>query len=352
MSAQVSRHGAESMPPPQLAPPGAYGQREVSPKRDFTQAFSAARFHASNQDTSPSRRLPMARAATQGHPSLGSSLASPPPLNGGFAMPTRKRAKTLEGGNNQPSQLHEPHPQSHGPQQQHQQQQQQRGSVQGRYYPLTASASVPDMKAATSSASVHTPALEPSHTSDSSTASSASLPARARSRSPPRTPPPRRRGDDSAEASSSQDRDGADLLMYLAASPSPAQKLHGNYAAQSQPNSSPFNPPSVQATPSTPHQGFNFNEYLNLLTPSPARGPNGQGTPQVDRPLLRSARQRLNFDQLPSTSGGDSGSSSSSSQATVQANGPSEAPTSFTRESHSEESTGSASASSGIMASN
>jgi hypothetical protein len=88
---------------------------------------------------------------------------------------------------------------------------------------------------------------------------------------PPRTPSPKR-----------QEHEGADLLMYLATSPSPAQRT--SFHLNQYPSSSPFVPP--RSTPRTPkvvdnrhigsitpiqHQGsFNFSDYLNILTPSPA----------------------------------------------------------------------------------
>lgn len=139
-----------------------------------------------------------------------------------------------------------------------------------------------------------------------------------RSNSPPRTPPPKYRDE--------TNREGADLLMYLATSPSPAHKssfqpYNNNCRFQ---GSSPFNPPSsarssnhgyefpsssTRATPHTPQQAFNFTDYLNIMTPSPAPGTaNGSashtgatpGTPsRGDRPFPRSARRWLNFDQLP-----------------------------------------------------
>ncbi|ANB11719.1 hypothetical protein AWJ20_4540 [Sugiyamaella lignohabitans] len=107
--------------------------------------------------------------------------------------------------------------------------------------------------------------------------------------SPPKTPPPKHRNPQSLNS----DRDGADLLMYLATSPSPAQRNNSNRFLGQYPSSSPFNY-SQNNHPHTPQQGFELKDWLNIASPSPAQA---QRTP--DRPLLRSARQPLNFDHLP-----------------------------------------------------
>lgn len=69
--------------------------------------------------------------------------------------------------------------------------------------------------------------------------------------SPPPSTPPR-----------TEDQQGADLLMYLATSPSPAQK-----------KPVPRTPTNLNSSPlffHTPQQ-FNLNDYLHIHTPSPAR---------------------------------------------------------------------------------
>lgn len=75
---------------------------------------------------------------------------------------------------------------------------------------------------------------------------------------PPKTPP-------------RTDKDGANLLMYLATSPSPAQRTTFG----------------SNRLPRTPQQSFNFADYLNIVTPSPAAG---HGSP-INTP--RGARRRL-----------------------------------------------------------
>ncbi|KAJ5174437.1 uncharacterized protein N7482_000314 [Penicillium canariense] len=125
--------------------------------------------------------------------------------------------------------------------------------------------------------------------------------------SPPRTPPPKHarlsRGD-----RPSQHEDGADLLLYLANSPTPARMAGG-----SQQVFPPSTPPSQHTvlptlTPNlgTPGQQFNFADFVNV-TPSPAQPAWGGRTPgnPARTPLsTKDARKRLNFDALvpPSTS--------------------------------------------------
>lgn len=107
---------------------------------------------------------------------------------------------------------------------------------------------------------------------------------------------------------------GADLLMFLAASPSPAHPKGtrtprtANPPSTPPPKSTPL-PSSMMSTPggggtgflgfgaTTPGMAFNFSDYLNV-TPSPAqaawRTPHGSKTPLA----ARDARRRLNFDNL------------------------------------------------------
>lgn len=133
--------------------------------------------------------------------------------------------------------------------------------------------------------------------------------------SPPRTPPPTRaRTLRHRKANVSGEEGAADLLMYLATSPSPA-----NPSAKSRnphPSTPPSNinnnnalPSSMMLTPgggggylagfSTPGQQFNFADFVNI-TPSPAQGAFGNRTPgPAKTPLAaRDARRKLNFDSL------------------------------------------------------
>ncbi|KAK9484723.1 hypothetical protein V1527DRAFT_468869 [Lipomyces starkeyi] len=170
--------------------------------------------------------------------------------------------------------------------------------------------------------------------------------------SPPRTPPRRTfsiadndgKGGSNGNAVQSFPRtgeEGADLLMFLATSPSPAQRsafvttpLHHNQSSvlnsstllatppSNQRNSGgiPFGTPllngSTSAAPQTPSQGFNFSDYVNnIFTPSPAQVPWHNRTP-----IITPARRRLSFDQLPasensptSVAAGGSGTTSASS---------------------------------------
>jgi hypothetical protein len=132
------------------------------------------------------------------------------------------------------------------------------------------------------------------------------------SSSPPRTPPPNRtlRNGTSKQA-------GADLLLYLANSPS-RSPLAGNarltQVSQQPPSTPPSQsahlPSSVMNTPgvnislfngalSTPGTGFNFADFVNV-TPSPAQPPWGGRTPGMPRTpaATRAARRGLNFDTL------------------------------------------------------
>ncbi|KKK13015.1 hypothetical protein P175DRAFT_0500646 [Aspergillus ochraceoroseus IBT 24754] len=121
--------------------------------------------------------------------------------------------------------------------------------------------------------------------------------------SPPRTPPPKH------SSLSRNDRtlrheDGADLLLYLANSPTPAS------IAKPQPRAfPPSTPPSQHAVPGgggvfpnfgTPNQQFNFADFVNV-TPSPAQPVWGGRTPGgiARTPLAtKDGRKRSNFDNL------------------------------------------------------
>lgn len=121
----------------------------------------------------------------------------------------------------------------------------------------------------------------------------------------PRTPPPTRSR--AARQRKAGGEEGADLLLYLATSPSPA-----NPGIRSSRIFAPSTPPSkAQALPSskmhtsgmtgfsTPGQNFNFADFVNV-TPSPAQGAFGNRTPgPAKTPLAaKEARRRLNFDTL------------------------------------------------------
>ena len=125
--------------------------------------------------------------------------------------------------------------------------------------------------------------------------------------SPPRTPPSQHtrisRGD-----RPSQHEDGADLLLYLANSPTPARVARGSQQAfpPSTPPSQHAMLPHLTPTMGTPGQQFNFADFVNV-TPSPAQPAWGGRTPgnPARTPLsTKDARKRLNFDALvpPSSS--------------------------------------------------
>ncbi|KAF2663592.1 hypothetical protein BT63DRAFT_122506 [Microthyrium microscopicum] len=117
----------------------------------------------------------------------------------------------------------------------------------------------------------------------------------------------------------SRNDDAADLLMFLAASPSPA--VPGNNKSR---NNVVMNPPSTppQKTPlpssmlstpgggsnyigfgtTTPGMGFNFADYLNV-TPSPAQAAWRTPGPNKTPLAAREARRRLNFDMMPPSNG-------------------------------------------------
>jgi hypothetical protein len=112
------------------------------------------------------------------------------------------------------------------------------------------------------------------------------------STSPPRTPPPtRRRLHNTKQA-------GADLLLYLANSPSRSPAINVTHiSSSSKPPSTPPQhnhlPSSMMNTPGqtlglfngalTPGQNFNLADYCNV-TPSPAQAPWGGRTPALRTP--------------------------------------------------------------------
>ena len=125
--------------------------------------------------------------------------------------------------------------------------------------------------------------------------------------SPPRTPPPTRSRAARQRRSNAAGEEGADLLLYLATSPSPAN-LGANSSRIFAPSTPPSNaqalPSSMLSTPglggfNTPGQQFNFADFVNI-TPSPAQGAFGNRTPGLAKTPLaaKEARRRLNFDAL------------------------------------------------------
>ena len=137
--------------------------------------------------------------------------------------------------------------------------------------------------------------------------------------SPPSTPPMQsrgsldRRGDkirpSTPTGATKSGKEGADLLLYLAASPSPANPQG---KTRMEPPSTPPQknklalPSSMMTTPgggnpflNTPSLAFDFSDFVHM-TPSPAQKPwktpvtlNGAKTP------LSVARRRLTFDDIP-----------------------------------------------------
>ena len=123
--------------------------------------------------------------------------------------------------------------------------------------------------------------------------------------SSPRTPPPTRSR--AVRQRKAGGEEGADLLLYLATSPSPADVTARSsrlFAPSTPPSNAQTVPSSMMNTPgltgfSTPGQNFNFADFVNV-TPSPAQGAFGNRTPgPAKTPLAaREARRRLNFDSL------------------------------------------------------
>ncbi|PSK53994.1 hypothetical protein B9Z65_7800 [Elsinoe australis] len=138
--------------------------------------------------------------------------------------------------------------------------------------------------------------------------------------SPPRTPPPQRRlvnkeSNVSWSRTPRTGEEGADLLMFLATSPTPAgnSKRTQMMAPSTPPPKSTPLPSSIMNTPgntglfgfpNTPSNNFNFADFCNV-TPSPAQAQWPKTPATAKTPLaVSSARRRLNFDTLmpPATS--------------------------------------------------
>ena len=133
--------------------------------------------------------------------------------------------------------------------------------------------------------------------------------------SPPRTPPPTRSSAARKRKGNAKAEEGADLLLYLATSPSPAKPgaKPRIFAPSTPPSAAQALPSSMMSTPGasafmagfdTPGQQFNFADFVNI-TPSPAQGAFGSRTPGPPRTPLaaREARRKLNFDSLLPPSG-------------------------------------------------
>jgi hypothetical protein len=139
--------------------------------------------------------------------------------------------------------------------------------------------------------------------------------------SPPRTPPSNRartgsgRQHNSKATNGRSGQEGADLLLYLATSPSPANPTG---RSQMRPPSTPpprnlALPSSMMTTPggtglisgfggpNTPSQAFDFADFVNI-TPSPAQGP-WPKTPRTAKTPLTVGRRRLTFDSFPLVNG-------------------------------------------------
>ncbi|KAL4885140.1 hypothetical protein BJY04DRAFT_181537 [Aspergillus karnatakaensis] len=128
--------------------------------------------------------------------------------------------------------------------------------------------------------------------------------------SPPRTPPPKH-ASLSRNDRNLRHEDGADLLLYLANSPTPARITNKAQQQEFPPSTPPSQHavlPSLTPTPGggvfpnfgTPNQQFNFADFVNV-TPSPAQPAWGGRTPGnlARTPLAsRDARKRSNFDNL------------------------------------------------------
>jgi hypothetical protein len=127
------------------------------------------------------------------------------------------------------------------------------------------------------------------------------------SSSPPRTPPTAKRFLNPNSKTS-----GADLLLYLANSPSRSSSVNMNRPAKEPPSTPPSQhshlPSSVMTTPGThmglfngalqtPGQNFNLADFCNV-TPSPAFQ-----TPRLAKTPGRFSKRGLNFDSLQPPSG-------------------------------------------------
>jgi hypothetical protein len=133
--------------------------------------------------------------------------------------------------------------------------------------------------------------------------------------SPPRTPPPiRNRGNGgrrNKDKNGKLGEEGADLLLFLATSPSPANPTSRTRMAppSTPPPKNPALPSSMMNTPggggggllsifggpNTPSSNFNFEDYVNV-TPSP--GQNWPKTPRTVKTPATVHRRKLDFDSF------------------------------------------------------
>ncbi|KAI1105419.1 hypothetical protein F4804DRAFT_135466 [Jackrogersella minutella] len=132
--------------------------------------------------------------------------------------------------------------------------------------------------------------------------------------SPPRTPPMRnrainRRGKGAGDGSKAGEEGAANLLLYLATSPSPTA-IRATKSRMDPPSTPPQKnlalPSSMMTTPgggnmfpTTPGQAWELSDFVNI-TPSPAqkawKTPRSLRTPTAKTPLS-GARRRLTFDE-------------------------------------------------------
>lgn len=136
--------------------------------------------------------------------------------------------------------------------------------------------------------------------------------------SPPTTPPPMRNrsslGRGNKDKNGKSGEEGADLLLYLATSPSPAvpkNRSRMQPPSTPPPKNSPL-PSSMMTTPggsgllsifggpNTPSQPFDFSDFVNI-TPSPAQKA-WPKTPRTNKTPLAVARRRLTFENFSSAS--------------------------------------------------
>ncbi|KAI4223349.1 MAG: hypothetical protein L6R36_005498 [Xanthoria steineri] len=133
--------------------------------------------------------------------------------------------------------------------------------------------------------------------------------------SPPCTPPPTRSRKSRNRRRNAAGEEGAELLMHLATSPSPANgglnhKFHppstppSNHQALPSSVMSNSGPSGFLAGFSTPGQSFAWADFINV-TPSPAQGAFGSRTPGLPKTPLaaKEARRRLNLDSLAAAGG-------------------------------------------------
>lgn len=133
--------------------------------------------------------------------------------------------------------------------------------------------------------------------------------------SPPCTPPPTLSRRSRSRKRNATGAEGAELLMHLATSPSPAnQAMKSSVHPPSTPPSDPHALPSSMMPTSgasgflggfnTPGQNFAWADFINV-TPSPAQGAFGNRTPGLPKTPLaaKEARRRLNLDSLVASGG-------------------------------------------------